>query len=903
MALRFLFFVWNRFDGGTSYVTECPLKMVRFHLRSDILSSSLTLQQYPKLGLRRRQKMQTNFAQRQVPLFASTFVGREAEIRMLEALIHDPDAPLVTVTGTAGVGKTRLIIQAARTLADRWEDGVAFIPLSTVSDPRLVLSEIGKGLSLAGDLGPDAIRDRLQTWNGLILIDNFEQLIDAAVDIRAILPSNPDCTIIISSQRPLQIEGERLIRLEPLPVPAVNANQHDLLGSPSMQLMIERAHWQSIALDDASTIEAMAKLCRWLDGIPLAIELAATRLTTLSPELVLEQLQRGEQILSCHRRDAPERQRTMHAAINWSYELLPPTTQKLFLWLGPFAAGFDLDLVAEVTNHLQIEQEPVATITELMNLGLLRRVRGGTRPWYHMLRSIREFCLAELQANGDCPAAQAVVAHHVTDLARCSEFALTGPDSHSWSEQLERELPTIRNCVIWSLEHGQPEVAMVVASGLWRFMERKGRWQEVIAWVDQALTMRDQLSDEALIGGLLAKVTAHEDARNLTVALEAANEIASLLEGKHLPRLQTLFNLRMGALEHDQQHLNEAESYFRQASELAKTHGFLREAAMAQANLGLLSYQRADAANAETCLLSAKGMLEEIGDASGVASALSNLGAVMMLADDLDAARIYLDESLEITRLLGLKRDLIYSLMNSGALLCHLGEHEASEKLVSEAIDVAREINYPVLESIGLSMLAETALNREDYRRSAKLLAASMELAGPVDMPRQFPIYGVLIADLMVKTHRHALAAAILAKAESLAHDLDLVFEPHHMQRIESVTTAIGQRIDDPGADEARGLAWSTDEFVRQLLMAVRKVSTSPVGILVKVEQPDPLTDLTVREREILDLLKAGHSTQSMADHLSLSPRTVTTHIGNMMSKVGVSSRVELIAKAVQTRS
>lgn len=847
--------------------------------------------------------MQTNIAQRQVPLFASTFVGREAEMSQLATLIGDPNVPLVTVTGTAGVGKTRLIIQTARTLVDRWSDGVVFVPLSTVSDPRLVLSEIGKALSLAGDYGTDAIRERLQTWDGVILVDNFEQLIDAAVDLGAILPANPACTVIVSSQRPLHIEGERVIRLEPLPVPAADAETAELLESPSMQLMVERAHGQASSPDVTSTIEAMAEICRRLDGIPLAIELAATRLTTLSPEMVLEQLERGQQILSSQRRDAPERQRTMHAAIDWSYQLLPPTTQQLFLWLGPFAAGFDLDLVADVTQHLEIQQDPIDTISELMNLGLLRRVSGGPKPWYHMLRSIREFCLAELNANGDRAAAQALVVRRVLDLARRSEFALTGPESHDWSNHLERELPTIRTCVTWSLENGEPEVAMVAAFGIWRFMEKKGRWQEVIAWVDQALPMRHLISDEALIGGLLAKVSAQGDARNVTGAMETAGEVALLLEGKHLPRLQTLFALRMGVIEHDQQHLDESETSFLKATELAKSHGFLREAAMAQANLGLLAYQRADAASAETCLLSAKGILEEIGDASGVASALSNLGAVMILSDDLDAARIYLNESLEITRLFGLKRDLIYSLLNNGALLCHLEEHESSEKLVSEAVEVAREINYPVLESIGLSMLAETALNREDLRRSAGLLIASIELASPGDMPRQFPIFGVLAADLMARTNRISLAASLLAKAEHLASELDIVFEPHNARRIASVKAVIAEHLVDPGADQARGISWSTDEYVRQLLLGARKVTSSPMGLLIKVEKQDTLKDLTAREREILNLLMAGQSTQAMADHLSLSPRTITTHIGNMMSKLEVSSRVELVAKALQAQA
>ena len=247
------------------------------------------------------------------------------------------------------------------------------------------------------DTGPpkEAVRAFVGELPFLLVLDNFEQVIEAAVDIADIVPHNPKLTVIITSQRPLQIDGERVVRLAPLEVPGPNDDMSMIRSIPSVQLLIDRAIDQDAqleeALNDSSTTQAIAEICRRLNGLPLAIELAASRLSSLTPEVVVDQLKRGQHILSSQRRDTPERQRTMHGAIQWSFRLLPPGTQRVFLWLGAFSSGFDLAIVDRVSQHLGVSSPSFDTISELINLSMIQRVRRGTNPWYEMLESIRDF--------------------------------------------------------------------------------------------------------------------------------------------------------------------------------------------------------------------------------------------------------------------------------------------------------------------------------------------------------------------------------------------------------------------------------------------------------------------------------------------------------------------------------
>ena len=695
------------------------------------------------------------------------------------------------------------------------------------------------------------------------------------------------------------------MRLAPLPVPEAGLDEADITAIPSVQLVIERASSQDESivdlLESPETSETIAEICRRLDGIPLALELAASRLATLSPEVVLNQLESGHGILSSQRNDRPERQRTMHTAIAWSFQLLPEETQQVFLRLAPFAAGFGLDIVERIVMHLKLTAYPIDVVSELMYLNLIRRVSGGATPWYAMLVSMREFCLAELNVRNQRQEAEEFVAQHVAALANVTEARLTGPDSAEWIATLDREFATIRSSVAWAISQEQPELPMKVAKGMWRFLEREGRWRELVDWVNQSLQWREKLDAETLIGGLLGKLTAVEDAREISVGLETARDIELLLESHDYPDLRTTFMLRMGALEHDQQHLDEAEAWFHKAAQQAENHDLIREAAVALANLGLLAYQRHDWDNANDWLTRSKNHLAELGDELGVASSLNNLGALSVNTNQLEKAQEYLEESLAITRRLGLRRDLIYTLLNLASLLSRLEQLDEAEILLTEAIHHSKEIHLPALEAAGVSMLAIVELDRSNSSAAAGFISRALELVSPEESPRQYPELGIVTARLLAQNGKHIGAAAILAKAVQYAAETEYSFEPHQMDQIGALKKQIAESSSESEDKIAEAELWSTEEFVRQLKLAARRTGTYSAAMVMKIPetQTETRSEFTNREREILQLLYAGESTQSMADLLSVSPRTVTTHIGNMMTKMGVNSRAELIAKTL----
>lgn len=838
------------------------------------------------------------------PNYASTLIGREAEIELVEALIADPEVRLITITGIAGIGKTRLASYLVREFDSSYS---LFIPLATVNDPALVLPEIGRALGVQGDDLTDAIRHQLENRSGIVVLDNLEQAIEAASEIAGLLPHNPDLTIITTSQRPLDIEGERIVRLAPFNVPDAEAALADVQSNPSVQLLVDRASSQDESLIAAMELEptarAVAEICRKLDGIPLALELAASRLASLSPEVVLLQLEHGQQILSSTRRDTPERHRTMQSAIGWSVDLLSENARRTFTWLGAFTAGFDLNIIERVSVHLNNEMDAIDTVSELMQLNLISRVSGGANPWYAMLATIREYCLGELEATDERSEAQAFVAEHIVAIADQSESILTGPDSAEWILTLDRELPTIRAAVAWALAHADANVTMRVATGIWRYFEQVGRWQEVVSWIDRAYEWRETLPDDVLIAGMITKMMMQEEGRDIPGAVATERVIEGLLEGKQLPELHVQFLLRSGSLAQDQQKLDEANQRFHEALKLAEAHNVGRNATVARGNIGIIAYLRGDHATAEDYFLQVRADLETIGDKTGLAIMLSNLAVSATFQNKPSQALQYLEESIVISEELGLRGSLTYARINQCTAYIALGDLDAAADAAHEAIDLARDLAYPMLESTGFVNLAEISLLKSDLTAAGTELLRALELVTPDEGSRTYVEVGLLVADALTQSNHWEDAAAILAKSLEFAEEVEFSFEWGTTARIERVSDQIHKQLENPHQEQDRGTAWTTDEWVNKLKQFARRLAVRSQYLLVTIPEQKTLAALTPRENAILQLLLEGNSTKDMSQHLSVSPRTVTTHIGNIMGKLEVSSRAELVAKVLQDRN
>jgi predicted ATPase/DNA-binding CsgD family transcriptional regulator len=436
-----------------------------------------------------------------LPRFLTPLVGRKREVVALEALLLLPDAPLVTLIGPGGVGKTRLAVRVAEGITESFPDGSAFVPLATVRDPDLVVPTIAQALGMR-ETGDRSLAERLAAMLRyrvmLLVLDNLEQVPDAAPSISELLAACPNLTILTTSRAPLRVSGERTFDVPPLMLPTqVEGDEPSLeeLGRiEAVQFFVDRA--QAVRADFILTeanVGAVAEVCRRLDGLPLAIELAAAHIRALPPPALLARLDRRLPLLTGGARDAPHRLRTMRDAIAWSHDLLSDDERTVFQRLAVFAGGFTIDAAESVAgdeNDSEFSVFPV--IAALVDANLLRLEEPfEAEPRYFMLETVREYGLERLAASTDQVPMRSRHAAWCLALAERAEPELLGSEQRQWNELLEREHANLRAAHAWFAERAEAGPALRLAGALWAFWFIRGHLREGFAWLEQALAIKD----------------------------------------------------------------------------------------------------------------------------------------------------------------------------------------------------------------------------------------------------------------------------------------------------------------------------------------------------------------------------------------------------------------------------
>jgi len=413
---------------------------------------------------------------RQLPIPATPLIGRAREVKQICKLLERPDVRLLTVTGCAGVGKTRLALQVAADLAGTFAEGVQFVPLAALYNPELVLPTLAQALLLRESGMPThtLLATALREQRRLLVLDNFEQVIAAAPDLAALLEACPTLKLLVTSREVLHLRAEQQFVLPPLALPALpsgaDIQQKDLAAlaeNPAVQLFLQRA--QAAQPDVQLTpgnAAAIAEICQRLEGIPLAIELAAPRLKLLSPQALLERLDGRLQVLTGGARDLPERQRAMRDTIAWSYELLSPSEQALFRRLAAFVDGWTLEAAEQVclaTGALGMDL--LEGLSSLLDKSLLLQqcVKSSGQTRLGMLAMVREFGLERLDAEGEGTITREAHAAYYLALVEQSNSQPSGSGQHGWRDQLEQEHDNLRAALDWWLEYAEraqvPEAA------------------------------------------------------------------------------------------------------------------------------------------------------------------------------------------------------------------------------------------------------------------------------------------------------------------------------------------------------------------------------------------------------------------------------------------------------------
>jgi predicted ATPase/DNA-binding CsgD family transcriptional regulator len=737
--------------------------------------------------------------------------GRAIELADIRRLLEQDGVRLLTLTGPGGTGKTRLAeVIADEACASAW-DRVCFVDLTAVAEPAAVPAAIAGALGVqeAGSaplraivrdvIGPDAV---------LLVLDNFERVLDAASFVAHLLADVPRLACLVTSREPLHLRSERLYQVQPLPVPGPDVTDLETIrDAPSVALFVDRgqARWHSFALT-LDNARAVVEICRRLDGLPLAIELAAAQIGVLSPEAVLARLESAEPFIVNGARDLPARHRTLSTTVTWSYDLLEPSEQLEFRCCGVFNGSFSAEALAAVVGSVNADTALV-TLAQLADKNLVRIAEpAAQQPRFRLLETIRSFALDRLTSCNELASARSTHAAYFLELAENAEQSLIGPTMADTLDRLDREYDNFRAVLSWSLETGNTELGLRLAGALNRFWMMRGHLSDARHWFERALPR-----------------SAIAPAEVLAKALNTAGVLAGL-QGDNAA----------------------AEPYFRESYQLwEKLNNPIRMAA-AMGNLGLVAQERQDTALALECFTQAEALYAASGDRRGVAVSIgSRAHLARQQGQTLEAVPLF-ERTLEVFREVGDPNGIANSLANLGHAMTALGRADAATAALVEALELRRTLGNTLAVAECLEGLAAAAAAKRLGRRGARLLGAADALREVTGAP-------------LAHAERHDYDAT-MRKIQELLTPADFAME-HAIGRDMSVEQAVEFAVQN---DEARALP--------------------------------SLSGLTARERQVATLVARGLTNAQIAHSLSVSRRTVSTHLEHTFAKLNIQSRAELAA-------
>jgi predicted ATPase/class 3 adenylate cyclase len=674
-----------------------------------------------------------------LPPRLSSFVGREKEIAQTANLLAEHR--LVTLTGPGGTGKTRLALEVADKALPRFEDGAFFIDLAPLTDTSSVPSAVATALGVKEESGrdlTDTLTDQLADRDLLLIPDNFEHLLDAAPLVGHLLGEAPRLRVLATSRTPLGLYGEQAQPVPPLglPDPGNLPEPQALRGYEAVALFIDRA--RAVRPDFAVTNDNAAmvsEICTRLDGLPLAIELAASRINVLSPQAILTRLGQSLDLLTATARNMPERQRTLRGAIEWSYGLLNDTERRLFARMSVFAGGADLEALEAVANPgSDLGMDTLDTVASLVDKNLVQqRETSDGEPRFGMLETIKEYALDRLEADMDGASTRRRHAGYFLTLAEESEPHLTGEDQAEWLDRLDREHDNVLAALRWANETGASERGMSAAAAIWRFWHQRGH-------LAVGRTLLEGLLEAAEVGRSAARAKAQGAA---------------------------------GSLAYWQTDYVGTERHYRESLAIFREIGDRPGLAEALYNLAFVPIARGtDLDGAITLLQEADALYEELGDESGASRAKADIAYVYLMQGRYDSALPLLEEASARSRRLG---DMFRLFDDLGAvgqahrLLGNIGEARA---VFLEALDIVERAGVPGGIGTVLEMMSalESGLGRHD--RATRLFGAGEAIRESIG--GGYPTEAVMLGD-PVGAARQAIGdeAADRALAEGRAMSRD----------------------------------------------------------------------------------------------------------------------------------
>jgi predicted ATPase/class 3 adenylate cyclase len=630
-----------------------------------------------------------------LPRRLTSFVGRRQEIRTTAQLLSDHR--LVTLTGAGGTGKTRLALEVSEELLPSFADGAFFVDLTPLSDPGQVCPAICEAVGIKEEPGSDLVDtlvERLSRRQLLLILDNFEHLLEEAPLVDRVLAGAPNVRALVTSRAPLGLYGEQELPVPPLaaPIDGASSDLESLSRIEAVALFVDRARASrpDFALTEANGA-AVAETCTRLDGLPLAIELAASRIKVLSPDAILSRLRHSLDVLAAGARNIPERQRTLRGAIEWSYGLLDEPERRLFARLSVFVGGADLEAAETVANpDRELGHDLFDGLVSLVDNSLVRQTETEAgEPRFGMLETIREYARERCDLEWDGEATRRRHANHFLALAEASEPHLTGQDQVTWLDRLDRDHENIQTALRWAMDEGEADRGMRAAASVWRFWHLRGHVATGLAWLERLLGSP---------GGRTADRAKAEDAA--------------------------------GSLSYWRSNVPETERHYREAlaiyRELGDRHGIAR----ATYDLAFVPLLRGSGLEEGERLLSdAIALYQELGDADGVAKAKGDMGLILMLRGDYLGALPVLEDFLSLARRRGDSFSLSDGLIRVADAHRGLGDLDRARRGYLQALDVTERANTPGGVAAVLQLMASVDADRGDHQRAMRLYGAGMAIA------------------------------------------------------------------------------------------------------------------------------------------------------------------------------